>query len=45
MNAVAFDDVGAVITTPAWSPDGTKIVVVSTGRGFGQALWVLSNLP
>jgi Tol biopolymer transport system component len=45
MSAVAFDDVGAVITTPAWSPDGTKIVVVSTGRGFGQALWVLSNLP
>ncbi|HEU4765545.1 MAG TPA: hypothetical protein VFT93_07840 [Candidatus Eisenbacteria bacterium] len=44
LRLVAFDDAGAVVATPCWSPDGTKVVTVSTGRG-DQALWLLSNLP
>lgn len=42
---VAFDDLGSVVDTPCWSPAGNEIVVSSNSRGFGRALWRLSNLP
>jgi Tol biopolymer transport system component len=44
LKRVAFEDVGATIFTPCWSPDGTRIIVSSDGRGYGRQLWVLSNL-
>ena len=45
LDVVAFEDHGALISTLAVSPDGTRIVISSDGRGFGRSLWVLSNLP
>ena len=45
LDVVAFEDPGAFISTLAVSPDGTRIVISSDGRGFGRSLWVLSNLP
>lgn len=45
LRALAFDDIGSVLDTPCWSPDGTEVVVSSNGRGFGRSLWRLSNLP
>jgi Tol biopolymer transport system component len=44
LKRIAFEDVGATIFTPCWSPDGTRIIVSSDGRGYGRQLWVLSNL-
>ena len=45
LDVVAFEDAGAILSTLAVSPDGTRIVVSTDGRGFGRSLWVLSNLP
>ncbi|MGE5177439.1 MAG: TolB family protein [Hyphomicrobiales bacterium] len=43
LDVIAFEDKGATIRTPVPSPDGSKIVCVSDGRGFGVCLWVLTN--
>lgn len=45
LNVVALEDPGATIATLSPSPDGTRIAVSSDGRGFGRAIWILSNLP
>jgi Tol biopolymer transport system component len=45
LDVVALEDPGAVIATLSPSPDGTRIAVSSDGRGFGRAIWILSNLP
>ncbi|HTM00015.1 MAG TPA: hypothetical protein VL503_02675, partial [Candidatus Omnitrophota bacterium] len=45
LDVIAFEDAGRTMYTPCWSPDGMRIVVSSNGHNYGQALWVLSNLP
>jgi Tol biopolymer transport system component len=45
LDVVGLEDPGATIATLTPSPDGTRIAVSSDGRGFGRALWILSNLP
>lgn len=42
---VAFDDKGASIFSPAWTPDGMGVIVSSNGRGGVRSLWLLTNLP
>ena len=45
LQVVVFDAAGSTSVTPCWSPDGTRIAVSSDGRGYGRAIWILSNLP
>ena len=45
LDVIAFEDPGALISTFAISPDGTRLVISTDGRGFGRSLWVLSNIP
>ncbi|HET7903311.1 MAG TPA: hypothetical protein VFM17_02000 [Candidatus Eisenbacteria bacterium] len=45
LKLVSFDDANAASFTPAWTEDGTGIIVSSNGRGGQRALWLLTNLP
>jgi WD40 repeat protein len=42
---VTFEDTGKAMQTPCWSPDGTRIIVSSNGHNYGEALYILSDLP
>jgi Tol biopolymer transport system component len=44
LNVLAQDVTSAEIRHPAWSPDGTQ-VILSSDRSGDRALWRLSNLP
>ncbi|HEU4726133.1 MAG TPA: hypothetical protein VFU59_12675 [Candidatus Eisenbacteria bacterium] len=45
LQVVAFDDAGAVVLTPIFTPDGSSIIASSNGRGGYRSLWLLTNLP
>jgi len=45
LRAIVFGHTGATLATPCWSPDGTRIAVSWDGRGYGRAIWILSDLP
>ncbi|HET9950713.1 MAG TPA: hypothetical protein VFS09_02845 [Candidatus Eisenbacteria bacterium] len=42
---VSFDDSGASCYAPAWTSDGSSLIVSSNGRGGVRSLWLLTNLP
>ena len=44
LKLVAFDDAGMTLSTPAWSPDGHRIVVSSGGPRRPVALYILSAI-
>lgn len=44
LRLVSFDDAGMVMSHPAWSPDGHRIVVSSGGENLeNQTLYIISN--
>lgn len=45
LQALSFDDTGATVFCPAWTSDGTSLIVSSNGRGGVRSLWLLTNLP
>ena len=45
LSLVVFEDPNAVVDTPCWSPDGSRIVVSSNSHNYPRALWILSDLP
>ena len=45
LKLVSFDDTGAVVLTPTFTPDGMSLYVSSDGRGGVRSIWRLTNLP
>ncbi len=43
LRLVSFDNAGRIVSTPAWSPDGHRIVVSSGGINAAQALYIITN--